>query len=75
MQKKLQDKMNDYSRFGIVLLSLSGFIFLGLVIPYEGKQPMHQIGIIVSVFLLLIASFITFKISLSIKNKLEELSS
>ncbi|WP_213083706.1 YrhC family protein, partial [Heyndrickxia sporothermodurans] len=35
--KSLFDKMNDYKRFGLSLIALSAFLYLGVVMPIDGK--------------------------------------
>lgn len=37
VKKVLEEKVTDYKRFGFVLLSLSVFLFIGLIIPTEGQ--------------------------------------
>ena len=34
--KQLKEKVADYKRFGFILLSLSMFLFIGLLVPSEG---------------------------------------
>lgn len=38
--KNLVNKMTDFKRFGVVLLSIGVFFFLGVIIPSESKDPM-----------------------------------
>ncbi|WLD92177.1 YrhC family protein [Alkalihalobacillus sp. AL-G] len=43
MVKDLKIKIADYKRFSFVLLGLSAFLYLGSIIPFEGKQGIDQI--------------------------------
>jgi predicted MFS family arabinose efflux permease len=38
--KNLTSKMIDFKRFGMVLLAIGVFFFLGVIIPSENKDPM-----------------------------------
>lgn len=45
-KKVIQDlkvKIQDYQHYGIVLLSLSSFLYLGTVIPFSGKDATDAI--------------------------------
>ncbi|MCQ6266369.1 YrhC family protein [Fictibacillus sp. WQ 8-8] len=44
--KVIQDikvKIQDYQHYGIILLSLSSFLYLGTVIPFAGKDTADAI--------------------------------
>ncbi|MDN4072796.1 YrhC family protein [Fictibacillus terranigra] len=36
--REIKVKIQDYQHYGIVLLSLSSFLYLGTVIPFAGKD-------------------------------------
>ncbi|EIT85274.1 hypothetical protein A374_11040 [Fictibacillus macauensis ZFHKF-1] len=36
--EQLKVKIQDFQRFGVILLSLSAFMYLGTVIPFAGKD-------------------------------------
>ncbi|MDN4526301.1 YrhC family protein [Fictibacillus fluitans] len=39
----LKQKIQDYQHYGIVLLGLSSFMYLGTVIPFAGKDVTDEI--------------------------------
>ncbi len=43
MINDLKIKIADYKRFSFMLLSLSAFLYIGSIIPFEGKEGMDQI--------------------------------
>ncbi|OZM58004.1 hypothetical protein CIB95_05370 [Lottiidibacillus patelloidae] len=73
--KEYYAKMNDFSRFGIVLLALSGFLFLGLLIPYEGKEASHAPYLIAANFTFIFTSAFFFQKAMKIKKQIDELNS
>lgn len=71
--KSLQDKITDFTRFGMVLLAVSVFLFIGMLIPNEGKSIVQTYAMIGSELLLLGAAFYFFQKSVKLKNKLIEM--
>ncbi|MGM7702106.1 YrhC family protein [Pseudalkalibacillus sp. Hm43] len=43
MVKNLQEKIADFKRFSFVLLSLSAFLYIGSIVPFEGKETADQL--------------------------------
>lgn len=39
----IQHKIIDYKRFGFILFSLSAFLYLGSIIPFEGKNSLDTL--------------------------------
>ncbi|KAA0549317.1 hypothetical protein FZW96_05245 [Bacillus sp. BGMRC 2118] len=72
-KKSLQDKMTDFTRFGMVLLAVSVFLFIGILIPNEGKSMIQTYVMIGTNFLILVAAFYFFQQSVKLKNKLLEM--
>ncbi|MFC0188082.1 YrhC family protein [Fictibacillus aquaticus] len=56
----IQQKVTDYQRFGIILLSLSAFLYLGLVLPMEGRDTMDSIFLGLSTLSLLAITSIMY---------------
>jgi hypothetical protein len=73
--KETNAKMEDYKRFAIVSLALSGFLFLGLLIPYEGKDAAHAPYLIGANFLFIFSSAYFFQKALNLKKKIDEMNS
>jgi O-antigen/teichoic acid export membrane protein len=73
--KKYSDEMNDFSRYAIVLLALSGLFFLGLVIPYDGKEAIHAPYLIAACFTFIFSSAFFFQKALKMKKKIDEINS
>lgn len=71
--KELKDKAIDYSRFGMVLLAVSVFLFTGILIPNEGKSIIQTNVMMLSTILLLVLSFYFFKKTIQYKKALNEL--
>lgn len=44
--KILEEKITDYKRFAFILLALTGFLFVGLIVPTEGISSMQQLFLI-----------------------------
>lgn len=58
-RKQLEDKAKDYRQFGILLLSLSTFLYIGLLLPIHTRPEVLLIsiflGLAVALFFLYIA--------------------
>jgi len=70
--KQLKNKVDDYKRFGYILLSLSMFLFIGLFVPSEGlvkEMPGMFIG---GVFVTLTLAMISHRIAIKAEKKLYE---
>ncbi|YCA13355.1 YrhC family protein [Bacillus sp. AK128] len=57
----------------MVLLAVSVFLFIGVLIPTEGKESLQTSVMMVSTVLFLGASFFSFKRAVSYKKQLSEL--
>ncbi|WP_413382169.1 YrhC family protein [Alkalihalobacillus sp. 1P02AB] len=51
--QELEGKIDDYNRFRFILLSLSTILFLGIIVPVEGKALWVAPLLIIGVFLML----------------------
>ncbi|MBM7660736.1 putative permease [Bacillus mesophilus] len=71
--KAIQDKVTDFNRFGMVLLAVSVFMFIGVLIPSEGKEMQQTSVMMIATILFLAASFFSFKKATSYKKQLNEL--
>ncbi|WP_246940621.1 YrhC family protein [Bacillus pinisoli] len=72
--KEIKDKITDFNRFGMVLLAVSVFLFIGVLIPSEEGREMTQMTVMMaSTIVLLIASFLFFKKAVTYKKKISEL--
>ncbi|MGP4080481.1 YrhC family protein [Pseudalkalibacillus sp. R45] len=65
MVKDTKDKIADFKRFSFVLLSLSVFLYIGSIIPFEGKQTLHQL-------ILLGTSYLSIGIALVFYRKISQ---
>lgn len=71
-QDELQKKVQDFQRFGQVLLSLSFFWFLGVIIPQAGKTALQIDVLMVLTVVFIVASFYFFKRSFQINDLIIE---
>ncbi|MFZ3588252.1 YrhC family protein [Bacillus sp. DJP31] len=71
--KDIQDKVADYSRFGMVLLAVSVFLFIGILIPDEGKSIIQTYVMMASTVVFLAIAFYFFKKTIQYKKALSEL--
>ncbi|WP_408007005.1 YrhC family protein [Pseudalkalibacillus sp. A8] len=65
MVKDTEDKIADFKRFSFVLLSLSVFLYIGSIIPFEGKETTDQL-------VLLSTSYISIGIALLFYRKISK---
>ncbi len=65
MVKDTKDKIADFKRFSFVLLSLSAFLYIGSIIPFEGKQTLHKL-------ILLGTSYLSLGIALVFYRKISQ---
>lgn len=56
-RKHLQNKMEDYRRFALTLLSLSCFLYVGLLIPDSEKTTVSITVLLVMVAIALLSAF------------------
>ncbi|MDV2682986.1 YrhC family protein [Alkalihalophilus sp. As8PL] len=74
-EKKMQDlqaKVADYKRFGFILLSLSAFLFIGLIIPADGQAISLPSGFIVGVFATLGLAVVCHRLAMNAQKQLYE---
>jgi hypothetical protein len=71
--KDLQDKITDFSRFGMVLLAVSVFLFIGTLIPSEDKAVLQTNLMMISTIFFLGIAFFFFRKVASYKKQLIEL--
>ena len=70
--KQLEAKVADYKQFGFILLSLSIFLFIGLVIPSESTvltMPEFFIG---GIFITLTFAIVFHRLAMRAQNELYE---
>jgi hypothetical protein len=70
--KQLEAKVTDYKQYGFILLSLSIFLFIGLVIPSESvvlTMPELFIG---GIFLTLTSAVVCHRLAMKAQKKLYE---
>jgi hypothetical protein len=70
-KKNLQDKINDFKRFGFTLLALSVFMYLGVVIPSETVTPVKTMTLMSGTVVLLGLSLIFFTKAIKYKKDLQ----
>jgi hypothetical protein len=71
--KNLHGKMVDFNRFGMVLLAVSVFMFIGILIPNEGKTMAQTYVMMVSDTVLLAASFFFFNQGIKYKREIAKI--
>jgi hypothetical protein len=71
--KSLRNKMVDFKRFGMVLLAIGVFFFLGVIIPSDSKDPMNLNIMIIASMSFLAGSIFFFIQSKQCENKLMEM--
>lgn len=71
--KDIQNKIVDFSRFGMVLLAVSVFLFIGVLIPNEGKSMLQTYVMMTSTVGFLGLSFYFFRKAVQYKKTLSEL--
>ncbi|GAF65857.1 YrhC family protein [Alkalihalobacillus trypoxylicola] len=54
VELELQRKIEDYQRFSFIFVSLSFFMFLGIIIPLEGKNNGVDSILVLGVFAMLL---------------------
>ncbi len=69
-KKQLEGKIADYRRFGFVLITLSVFLFIGLLIPNESAPRNMSELLIVAVFVLLGGSLVFHRIAVKAEKRL-----
>lgn len=70
--KQLEAKVADYKQYGFILLSLSIFLFIGLVIPSEGKALTMPGLFIGGIFVTLACAVICHRLAMRAQNELYE---
>lgn len=70
--KKLENIVNDYKRFSFVLLSLTVFLFLGLIIPTQELSQTHHILLIGLIVVSISLSFVFHRKAMKYREKLFE---
>ncbi|MFD1736670.1 YrhC family protein [Bacillus salitolerans] len=71
--KTIQDKIVDYTRFAMVLLAVSVFMFIGVIVPSEGKQEIQTYTMMVSTIIFLAAALFFFQKVIGYKRQLAEM--
>ncbi|MDQ0231555.1 YrhC family protein [Metabacillus malikii] len=72
-KKKLHGLMIDFKNYAIILLAVSTFLYIGVVIPDQGKSELYDIILMVSTIALLVISFLCFKRSLFYKKQYDNI--
>jgi len=70
--KELQAKVADYTRFAYILVALSAFLYIGVLIPGEGKTEIHIYGLMGVTIILLGLAFTFFRKVISLKKMINE---
>lgn len=72
-KRTIQQKMNDFKRFGFTLLALSVFMYLGVIIPTETVTPSKMITLMSGTVVLLGLSLIFFTKAIKYKKDLQSI--
>ena len=73
-EKKLYALIIDFKQYAFILLAVSVFLYIGVVLPDQGKEDIYDIVLMITTVLFLIGSFLCFKQSLNYKKQLEKQS-
>jgi hypothetical protein len=55
-QVTLKKNMNDFKRFSFIFLFLSAFLYIGSILPYDGKTTYNTSLVMLASFVLLLIS-------------------
>ncbi|EOQ28091.1 hypothetical protein A6279_01500 [Bacillus wiedmannii] len=69
--KELQEKIEDYTRFGQILLAVSTLLMVGLLIPNGAKETIQFFVMMGSIVIFLSLSFFFFQRVKVIRDQLE----
>ncbi|KAB2444851.1 YrhC family protein [Bacillus luti] len=69
--KELQGKIEDYTRFGQILLAVSTLLMVGLLIPNGEKETVQSFVMIGSIVIFLSSSFFFFQRVKVMRDELE----
>ncbi|MDT9025423.1 MULTISPECIES: YrhC family protein [Rossellomorea] len=72
-KRTIQQKMNDFKRFGFTLLALSVFMYLGVIIPTETVTPSKTITLMTGTVVLLGLSLIFFTKAIKYKRDMQSI--
>ncbi|MBE3570392.1 MAG: YrhC family protein [Bacillales bacterium] len=70
--KKIKEKIIDFKRFGFTLMALSVFLYLGVVLPVEGKTEIQSKMLMAGTIVLIIGSLLFFYKAREYHNQLTE---
>ncbi|WP_139365086.1 YrhC family protein [Litchfieldia alkalitelluris] len=71
--KDLQAKIADFKRFAFILIAVSVFLYIGVLIPNEGKTSLQMYTLMGTTVMFLSTAFILFKTVISYKRELNQL--
>ncbi|WP_088102579.1 YrhC family protein [Halalkalibacter urbisdiaboli] len=66
----LESKILDYKRFAFILLSLSIFLFIGLIVPTTAIKIELQGFVVAGVFIMLGLAFICHRMAMKIQQQM-----
>lgn len=67
----LRNKITDYTRFSMILLTLGVFLGAGSYVPFEGKTEYDQIFLGLASIILIGASFLFNRMVMKLRDKLD----
>lgn len=70
--KRLQEKAVDYTRFAFILLAVSVFLYVGILLPVEGKEPYQNDVLMAGTLFILAVAFIFVKRAIELKKIITE---
>jgi hypothetical protein len=73
-KKRLYALIIDFKQYAFILLAVSVFLYIGVVLPDQGKEDIYDIVLMITTVIFLIGSFLCFKQSLNYKKQLEKQS-
>lgn len=70
-KKSLQALVIDFKNYAFVLLATSVFLYIGVILPDQGKEEIYDVILMLTTALFLIGSFVCFKFSLKYKKQID----
>ncbi|QGQ47351.1 YrhC family protein [Metabacillus sediminilitoris] len=71
-KKKLQSLILDFKNYAFILMAVSVFLYIGVILPDQGKEEIYDMILMITTVLFLLASFVCFKTSLKYKKQLDK---
>ncbi len=71
-KKTLQALTTDFKNYAFILLAASVFLYIGVVLPDQGKETTNDIVLMLTTVVFLAGAFVSFQMSLKFKKQLDD---